>query len=314
MSCYLLLRNNVESGPFTFDELTAHALRPNDLIWIEGRSVAWRHPMEIEVLQPFVAVPVAEQKQESANDHTNIAKSIFVALPQSHQQAPVLKNSAPEPMLKTRFSQPLETLRENYYAPKKHTSFSFSKTFSKSHNVAWIFSVFAGLLLSAILIKKIVDAYDENSAVAAAALPVYDKDDLKSPPEESLYQNALTTEFVPVDTITMKPVKRTPLKINLKKLVRLETNDYQVGMFGGIKNLRLLLTNKSGYVLDKVKIELHYLKPNGAILKTEKLTMKAVAPKSSKSLAVASEKRGVKITYRITDIQSKQSAETTVNL
>ena len=60
MSQYLLLRDNKQSGPYTFDELTAKGLKAYDLIWIEGKSAAWRYPSEIQELKPFA--PVVEEQ------------------------------------------------------------------------------------------------------------------------------------------------------------------------------------------------------------------------------------------------------------
>ena len=48
---YLLLRDNEKQGPYTIDELIQHKLNKNDLIWIEGRSLAWAYPSEIEELR-----------------------------------------------------------------------------------------------------------------------------------------------------------------------------------------------------------------------------------------------------------------------
>lgn len=320
MKCYLLLRNNRETGPFSLEEITEQSLQPSDLIWIEGQSVAWNYPAEIEALKPFVSVDDFLVKSEPQNGRFSTSSNrIFVALP-SPLHTPYISEEDRDKKesieLETRFSQPLEKLKEKYNPPDKQPTFSFPKTFSKPHTGLWIGCVFAGLLLSAGIIKKIADAYEENKTgwATAASLPVQDMDDIKSLPEASLYQNALTTEVVPIDTATRKEVKKAPAKVNLKKLVRLEANDYQVGLFGGIKNLRLLVTNKSGFILDKVKIELQYLKPNGAVLKTEKLTMKSVAPRSRQSLNVSSENRGVKIAYKITNIQSKQNEAALINL
>src|SRR5688500_5270433 len=53
---YLLLRNNLESGPFTFDELLQQQLRPSDLIWVEGRSTEWAHLSEFEFLPKHIDV------------------------------------------------------------------------------------------------------------------------------------------------------------------------------------------------------------------------------------------------------------------
>jgi hypothetical protein len=61
MSSYLLLRNNKESGPFTMEEVKSMSLKAYDLIWIVGKSAAWRYPGEIPELKSF-APPVPEQE------------------------------------------------------------------------------------------------------------------------------------------------------------------------------------------------------------------------------------------------------------
>jgi len=60
MSNYLLLRSNKESGPYTLDQIRAIGLKPYDLIWIEGRSAAWRYPSEVEEFKSFA--PIVEEQ------------------------------------------------------------------------------------------------------------------------------------------------------------------------------------------------------------------------------------------------------------
>lgn len=57
---YLLLRNNKETGPFSLDELLNMGLKPYDLVWIPGKSAAWRYPSEIDELKAY-APEVEEQ-------------------------------------------------------------------------------------------------------------------------------------------------------------------------------------------------------------------------------------------------------------
>ncbi len=63
MKEYLLLRKNVQSGPFTINDLLAKQLQPTDLIWVEGSSITWRYPEEIEELAGYadagICVPAA---------------------------------------------------------------------------------------------------------------------------------------------------------------------------------------------------------------------------------------------------------------
>jgi hypothetical protein len=58
MSSYLLLRNNKESGPYTMEEVKGLSLNAYDLLWVVGKSAAWRYPGEISELKSFApAVP-----------------------------------------------------------------------------------------------------------------------------------------------------------------------------------------------------------------------------------------------------------------
>ena len=57
---YLLLRNNKQSGPYSIEELKSMGLKAYDLVWLEGKSAAWRYPSELEELKPFT--PVVEEQ------------------------------------------------------------------------------------------------------------------------------------------------------------------------------------------------------------------------------------------------------------
>jgi hypothetical protein len=70
MSSYLLLRNNKESGPFTMDEVKSMSLKTYDLIWVVGKSAAWRYPGEIPELKSF-APSVPEQDEDFFRKRTN---------------------------------------------------------------------------------------------------------------------------------------------------------------------------------------------------------------------------------------------------
>ena len=60
MNTYLLLRDNKQTGPYTAQELAAKGLKPYDLVWLEGKSAAWRYPGELEELKAFA--PVVEEQ------------------------------------------------------------------------------------------------------------------------------------------------------------------------------------------------------------------------------------------------------------
>jgi hypothetical protein len=60
MNKYLLLRDNKQSGPYSVDELEKLGLKPYDLVWLDGRSAAWRYPSEIDELRHFA--PAGEEQ------------------------------------------------------------------------------------------------------------------------------------------------------------------------------------------------------------------------------------------------------------
>src|ERR1700761_2271078 len=60
MTMYLLLRDNKQSGPYSLDELKSMGLKAYDLVWLDGKSAAWRYPSEIEELKSFA--PVVEEQ------------------------------------------------------------------------------------------------------------------------------------------------------------------------------------------------------------------------------------------------------------
>jgi hypothetical protein len=57
---YLLLRDNKQSGPYSLDELKTKGLKAYDLVWVEGRSAAWRYPSEIAEMSSFA--PAVEEQ------------------------------------------------------------------------------------------------------------------------------------------------------------------------------------------------------------------------------------------------------------
>jgi hypothetical protein len=60
MNSYLLLRDNKQSGPYTVAELVEMGIKAYDLVWLEGKSAAWRYPSEVEELKAYA--PAVEEQ------------------------------------------------------------------------------------------------------------------------------------------------------------------------------------------------------------------------------------------------------------
>lgn len=88
MKKYLLLRSNKQSGPYSADELRQMGLKPYDLIWVDGKSAAWRYPGEVDELKSF-APPVEEQPYDRFYKKPEEVKT--------QEAAPATSVSAPKP-------------------------------------------------------------------------------------------------------------------------------------------------------------------------------------------------------------------------
>jgi hypothetical protein len=100
MNKYLLLRSNKQSGPYTAEELRQMGLKPYDLIWIEGKSAAWRYPGEVDELKPF-APAVEEQpydrfykKPEAESTAAAVETPAAKQPSMQQQQQPVMQQQA----------------------------------------------------------------------------------------------------------------------------------------------------------------------------------------------------------------------------
>lgn len=121
----------------------------------------------------------------------------------------------------------------------------------------------------------------------------------------------------PAETVESKEEIKAVKKISLNEIrsqVSVKTNDYSVGSFGGIKNLKLTITNHSKYELDKVAVEVQYLKPLNELLRSETVSVQSLGPGETKVIEVKKSSRGVKVSCKVTNIRSKDFTDDTAGL
>src|SRR5690349_3275647 len=94
MPGYLLLRDNKESGPHTLEEMIAKQLKQHDLIWVEGRSAAWRYPEELEEFKKHVNIsPVAAAEKVKPAAISEMYQHPAVKMPVTPEQQAYLPAS-----------------------------------------------------------------------------------------------------------------------------------------------------------------------------------------------------------------------------
>lgn len=113
---YLLLRDNKQSGPYSLDDIKTMGLKKYDLVWVEGKSAAWRYPCEVEEFKSF-APQVDEQpydrfyKKPAQQEHY-----------QFQQSSSAQKNQQDNPPAEQKKSNAKEEVRK--IPPRKYVSIS----------------------------------------------------------------------------------------------------------------------------------------------------------------------------------------------
>jgi len=303
MKKYLLLRDNRQSGPHSIEQLGSIGLLPMDLIWMENESTSWNYPEEIEELKHLILHDNAQKE----NHFLHKSEKIFISLPanfyKKNRQEPADEFSLPvndtEPVLETNYTCSLEELKENYRSSKQVQPV-WNKRMFPSSNIAGVAAVVIGVMVGAFIVKEWVDGYEPSSPVQiASVIPTIDREVEKQ--RDVNLKNALVTEIVPLYKNT--PAKKTK-KLNLKKQLQVTTNNYKVGLFGGINGLQLTVFNTSSQVVDKVIVGLDYLKQNGVVVQSENVSFSSIKPKGAKTIAIPGSNRGVKVRYKILKVNS----------
>jgi hypothetical protein len=439
MNKYLLLRDNKQSGPYSVDELAAHGLKAYDLVWLEGKSAAWRYPSEITELKPFA--PVVEEQpfdrfykksepktiepavkdntrvQESSSVHDQIkkpdqsvpskqyieltkgSKKIHVSLPgtksveSSNIKPPgeELRTTESPPVIpavqkEKPLSQPVLNADSVTYAYNKKSQqpdarVNFEEAYKKSkqktpvtnnpsneapvsrllfRSVAAVCLLLGGALIGLIInynsqqkkfqqLNQLVQEIKQQGPGTSKTVkndhlsdevqmpktdprelnqpveePVY-KEDIHLPPAkkdrrdaksargnaDSLSQVRITPEVVPAilqneESGKIDKVASDLARKNLWQLVSVDHNTYKTGVFGGISNLSLKLSNKSLFQLEQVEVEVLFLSPEKKTVNKQKVVFENVSPGEQLLIDVPKSSRGVKIEYSIKKISTKE--------
>jgi hypothetical protein len=192
MSSYLLLRSNKQSGPLSREQLLQLGLKPYDLVWIEGKSSAWRYPSEVPELKDYAPI-VEEQpydrfykkkteeqkKQEPVTENVKNGH-VSVILPKqavaAKKEEPVFTSTftpaaaiAERPAeVETKYSESLDEIKERYakqLQQRKH------KTVKKKFIIQTLkkTAVFVAIIGSGVLIGFVIKPKNavKNNAVNA---------------------------------------------------------------------------------------------------------------------------------------------------
>ncbi|WP_162944860.1 FxLYD domain-containing protein [Flavisolibacter nicotianae] len=363
MATYFLLRDNLESGPYTAKDLKAKGLFPTDLLWIEGESTCWKHPAEISELTAFLRDPEPRPKNRrksttraaataSTASTVTTFKSEYPSAGDTHFDLSVDQEGD------LSYTPSFDALKEKY-AQKSYRKKVVKQPLSIAGNLMGLVTLMIGVTMAAFMIKKAVENIEfEPAETATSEAHAIVEEKL---PQSTTSHAALATVASPLaqnstliasavtkpEPVTAKPVvKKEPLKIKpeltipketpasspdteskkdevpaaenkpaadadlakkeekpaAKAALQLSANDYTVGLFGGISNLELTVTNPSSTAIDKAVVEVEYLKSNGKTVGSKTVEVSSIAPGASRKIQVPDNGRGVKVHYRVVNM------------
>jgi hypothetical protein len=112
-----------------------------------------------------------------------------------------------------------------------------------------------------------------------------------------------TADAIPVSNNEDKPAEEVKQEKNVSKApLKVSANDYSVGLFGGISNLELTVSNPSSVNVDKALVEVDYLKPNGKVANSQTIEVTDLTAGATKKISVPNSSRGVRIRYHVVDL------------
>lgn len=133
--------------------------------------------------------------------------------------------------------------------------------------------------------------------------------EVKAKSEEKKVEPVMEQKGVKEDVEVKKeePKEEKPVKDVKNSDVKVSGNHYKVGLLGGISDLALQVINSSSHTVDKAVVEVSYLKKNGSVVHTETVQVKNIKPGGSKTVQVPASSRGVKVDYRVVNVESADS-------
>jgi hypothetical protein len=305
MQQYRLLRNNKESGPYTWKELAHLPLKPYDLVWVDGKSAAWRYPSELpefKELAPKVEEDFYETFHRKPADKKEVApipavftekldtpvteqrKKVAVILPE--QTSPPKKEAAPVEIAAIQEqpatgSVPGPEIDQLQVPPPKEPIRNISRKliyrvagFAGAMVLIWLFWQFGSGTKSA----------SQHTETVAASLPVLQTSGAIS--ESSDLPPAL-------------PANPGLEFAALKRHLVVRPEQINVGMFGGINKLQLTIENRHSQAIESILIAVDFLEKDQSLHHTETVEVKKIDAGSELLVNVPANGKGRAVQTRI---------------
>ncbi len=99
--------------------------------------------------------------------------------------------------------------------------------------------------------------------------------------------------------------RRKYFRQNWSNYIHVSLNDYKTGLLGGVKDIRMVVSNGTEFSLDNVSATLSYYRANGQLFKTEHLSLDRIPAKTTRQVSAPDSRRGMKVSLRLERITSQ---------
>ncbi|MDQ6610166.1 MAG: DUF4339 domain-containing protein [Bacteroidota bacterium] len=164
-----------------------------------------------------------------------------------------------------------------------------------------------GILLCVALLAAI-SIYSVNKKVSKSAATKVLKTPVAIPlqPVVPPALPAVITEKKVVVVENPKVDKEKDARLHWNKLFTAANSSYGIGFLGGIKDLKIIITNLSNYPVEEAVAKITYIKASGGIWKTKLVSIYNVPAHDVKEQMVPDVARGKKVTVRLEKVVSKK--------
>lgn len=296
---YRLLRDNRETGPYSLDDLIALPLKAYDLIWVDGKSAAWKYPSEYEELKAY-APPATDD--------------LYHPLPATATVETPRKNVEKSPQ--KRFVSvilPGGAATDKKTITPAHEMPAFSESVAVAHN-GWQVEEKLHIDWPRSRQQRSYKPYAAGAVVLLLlAGGIYFLGKPRTAERSSVEDNHAAGNLASYAASTSTPgntIMVTPLEFAvLKKDITVQTNDYGTGVFGGITDLQITVGNSGNTVLRDVVLQIDYLANDKAFVDAETLHIPYLPAGASRLVQVPSTDKGVAVQTRIISVNGFRSTE-----
>lgn len=155
-----------------------------------------------------------------------------------------------------------------------------------------------GLLIAITIYSVVVPKLEKPAAPAVVSSP---QTTVAAPPVK-----AELPETKPAVLPVVVEDKAKTTRQRWRKLIAAANSNYGIGFLGGIKDLSVIISNRTDYPIDQAIAKITYIKANGSVWKTKLVTITNIPAHDSKEQPVEDVGRGKKVKVSIYKILSRK--------